>query len=108
MIIYDYLALMDEKFDDEGSLSHFKLVTRRNHISNLPSTIKSSGKFEEHRQFLEGVGFEYLVEAIGNTLKNIVEDGTVIEETRVGAEALFERIIEENNINIYFDPEVGP
>ena len=106
MIIYDYLALLDEDTDDEGSLNHFKLLTRWNHITNKPSTIKKSGKFEEHRQFLEGVGTEYLVEAIQNTIKNILEEGEEVEKTKIGATMFFDRIIKENKLQLFFDPQV--
>ena len=106
MIIYDYMALMDEDTDDIGSLNHFKLSTRWTHITNNASTIKACGKFEDHRQFLEGVGTQYLLEAIRNTLKKILEEGEDIEETKEGAVRLFDKIIFDNQLQLYFDPQV--
>ena len=108
MIIYDYLALLDEETDDVGSLSHFKLSTRWTHITNNANTIKACGKFEDHRQFLEGVGTQYLLEAIRNTLKNLLEEGGQIEETKEFAIKLFERIMKENQLQLFFDHEVKP
>ena len=65
--------------------------------------IKSCGKFEEHRQFLDGVGTEIIVEAIDSTLVGVVERGESIEETKEGAIRFFNKVMKEHNINIYPD-----
>lgn len=106
-VIYDYQALLDMESDEPGTLGRLKLATRWNHISNAPDVIKSCGKFEDHRQFLDGVGTQYLLEAIGNTLKEIVEDGQVIEETEEGAIRLFEKILEDNKIKLFQEPNTS-
>ena len=94
--------------DEPGTLGRLKLATRWNHISNVSDVIKTSGKFEDHRQFLDGVGTQFLVEAIGTTLREVIENGEVIQQTKQGAILLFEKILNNNSINLFPDPTNNP
>ena len=89
--------------DAPGTLGRMKLATRWNHISNEANIIKSCGKFEDHRQFLDGVGTQFLLEAISTTLKEIVENGEDIEKTEAGAIILFDRILQQHSITPFPD-----
>lgn len=78
-----------------------KLRTRWNHISNDGDIIKSCGKFEEHRQFLDGVGIEFLVAAIESTITEIIESGETIEESKSGGIRLFDKIITDHKLTLF-------
>ena len=93
----------EKNLDDIGTMANFKLKLKKKWISNLQDNIKACGKFEEHRQFFEGIGTEYLVEAVNNTMKNMAASKETIEQTEDGAKKFLERIVEENSLKTFYD-----
>ena len=109
-VIYSYLQCMeqDKNLTDVLTMAFFKLKLKKNWISNCSDTIKACGNFEEHRQFLEGIGSEFLLEAIKTTLKKMIREGEEVERSREGVVSFFDRVLEENFIQTYYDPHSKP
>ena len=107
MIIQDYMACMeaDRTLKDELSMAWFKLKLDKTWIRNMENVIKASGKFEEHRRFVEGIGREFLVEAMRKTLRDMDEDGQRLERGKEDMIVFFDKVLKDNNIHPYFDPE---
>ena len=111
MIIYSFVACMEKEksLEDVCTMAFFKLhLKNKNHISNLQDNIKESGKFEQHRQFLEGIGIEFFVEAVNTVLATMAAKNESVEKSKEGAEAFFRKIIDETNIQTYYHPNATP
>ena len=107
MIIQDFVSCMpsDKTLKDELTLAWFKLKLKKPWISNMQNVIKSSGKFEEHRRFFEGIGREFFLEAVRSTILAMVERREKIVRTKHSVIQFFETILEENNIRIFYSQD---
>ena len=108
-VIYSYMGCMehDRNLQDILSMAYFKLKLKKNWISNCSDTIKACGNFEEHRQFFESIGEAFLLEGIQSTIDKMVLDGEELEKTEEGAIIFFQKILSQNNIQLYYDPVVN-
>ena len=57
---------------------------------------------------MEGVGSELLLEAIKKTRKKMIRTGEEVDRSREGAVSFFDRVLEENFIQPYYDPHSKP
>ena len=111
MIIYSFLGCMEKEksLEDVCTMAFFKLhLKNKKHISNLQGNIKESGKFEQHRQFLEGIGTEFFIEAVNTVLATMAEQGEKVERSKQGADEFFQRVIANTNIQTYYDTNARP
>ena len=107
-VIYSYMGCMehDRNLQDILSMAYFKLKLKKNWISNCSDTIKACGNFEEHRQYFESIGLAFFLEGIQSTMDNMVLEGEEVEKTEEGAIIFFQEILLQNNIQLYYDPDV--
>ena len=104
--IHSYLNCMplDRTLDDPLSMAWFKLKLNKTYISNMPNVIKTSGKYEDHRRFFEGIGREFLLEALQSTMTSIEDNGEYVRRSRGDWTQFFDRVLEENDIKTYYEP----
>ena len=106
-VVYTYRQCMeqDRSLSDVLTMSFLKLKLKKNWISNCDDTIKACGNFEEHRQFADGIGTEFLLEAIKATVTKMMKQGEVVERSKEGAINLFERVLQDNFICPFYQPD---
>ena len=107
MIIQDFVSCMpsDKTLKDELTLAWFKLKLKKPWISNMQNVIKSSGKFEEHRRFFEGVGREYFLEAIRTSITAMAERREKVFRNQNSVIQFFQTVLEENKISIFYSQD---
>ena len=89
--------------NDTLSLAWFRLLLPHfDHISNEEHKIKKPSLYEANKQFGDVIGDCFLVEMLKSS---IYESCEKIDETEEGAEQLFERILEQKKIRLFFRPE---
>ena len=108
--IYCFQACMKKlrSLSDVCTMANFNLVLDKTAvISNLADNIKACGKFEDHKQFFAGIGAGYLFAAIKDTLDTLEANNEKIQKTREGALRLIEKVLQDHNIQTYYDPEAA-